>query len=96
MSKSMPYLLFAITLVVFVPIILLSYRFQKPVFTHYILGFINIGIAAHVLSTVDEASQSSDPQAGMGLGLYFVATLAAFAIFTIVGIVIFIYQMKFK
>ncbi len=92
----MPYLLFAITLVVFVPIILLSYRFKKPVIAHYILGFINIGIVAHMLSTMEEASKSFDPQAGMGLGFYLMAALATFTLLTLAGIVRFIYQMKFK
>lgn len=92
----MPYLLIAITMVVFVPVILLSYRFHKPVIAHYILGFINIGIVVHLLSMMEEVNKSSDPQAGMGLGLYFLVALSSFAILTGVSIIIFIYQIKFK
>ncbi len=94
MSRPMPYLLIAITIVVFVPLILLCYKHHKPTIPYYILGFINMGIALHVLTTVDKANASPDPQAGMGLGLYIMVALAAFVLLTLAGIGLFAYQMK--
>lgn len=90
----MPYLLAAIIVIVYVPILLVSYKYERPTTVYYIMATISVIIIMHLASTVSEASKSPDPQAEMGLGLYLMAAIGLFTILTIAAIILFIYRLK--